>query len=201
MTVGTRGRATLAQPLGTLTGLVLMVAVLMAPATAMAQPGSVDFTISGTSTIRGWTCTAKGTVQTTPGTAGAVAAPGFPAGVQRATLTVPHKSFACPNAEMLEHLHESMQSDKFSEIVFTLEKYEAMGAQWQASGPMKILAATHPVTVPLTLTPAAGGVEVAGSTRLDMTAYGVTPPTVMLGMMRVAPQIRIEFKGVVPAAK
>lgn len=176
-------------------------ACVVAPITAWAQPGTVDFTISGTSTIRGWTCTAKGTVATTPGAAGAAAAPGFPTGVHRATLTVPHKAFACPNAEMLEHLHQAMQSDKFSEIVFTLEKYEAMGSQWQATGPMKILAATNPITVPLTLTPAPGGVEVSGSTRLDMTAYGVTPPTVMLGMMRVAPQIRIEFKGIVPAQK
>lgn len=180
---------------------VLVLAALLVPDAALAQPGSVDFTISGTSTIRGWTCNAKGTVVTTPGTVGAVAAPGFPSGVQRATVTVPHKAFTCPNPEMLEHLNQAMQSDKFSEIVFTLEKYEAMGSQWQASGQMKILASTQSVTVPLTLTPAAGGVEVAGSTRLDMTTYGVTPPTVMLGMLKVGPQIRIEFKGVVPAGK
>lgn len=177
------------------------VACVMAPGTAFAQPGTVDFTISGTSTIRGWTCTAKGTVQTTPGAAGALAAPGFPTGVQRATVTVPHKAFACPNPEMLEHLHQAMQSDKFSEIVFTLEKYEAMGSQFQASGQMKILAATQPFSVPIALTATPAGVEVSGNTRLDMTTYGVTPPTVMLGMLRVGPQIRIEFKGLVPAAK
>jgi hypothetical protein len=29
-----------------------------------------------------------------------------------------------------------------------------------------------------------------------MTTYGVEPPVVMLGMLKVGPQIRIEFKGV-----
>ena len=39
--------------------------------------------------------------------------------------------------------------------------------------------------------------KIEGDVRLDMTTYGVEPPTVMLGMMRVRPQIRIEFSGVV----
>ena len=30
-----------------------------------------------------------------------------------------------------------------------------------------------------------------------MTTYGVEPPVVMLGMLKVGPQIRIEFKGLV----
>jgi len=30
-----------------------------------------------------------------------------------------------------------------------------------------------------------------------MTAYGVEPPVVMLGLMRVRPQIRIRFSGII----
>ena len=30
-----------------------------------------------------------------------------------------------------------------------------------------------------------------------MTAYGVEPPVVMLGLLRVRPQIRIQFEGIV----
>ena len=56
------------------------------------------------------------------------------------------------------------------------------------------------VRIPTTLRPMAGGastVQVEGSTRLDMTKFGVEPPVVMLGLLTVGPQIRIEFKGVV----
>ena len=57
----------------------------------------------------------KGVLTVTPGT-GAPPAPGFPAGVRTATLTVPVKSFTCPNDEMTQHLFNAMQPDKFPEI-------------------------------------------------------------------------------------
>jgi hypothetical protein len=38
-------------------------------------------------------------------------------------------------------------------------------------------------------------VEVEGNTRLDMMKFGIEPPVVMLGLLKVGPQIRIEFKG------
>jgi hypothetical protein len=41
-------------------------------------------------------------------------------------------------------------------------------------------------------------VEIDGATRLDMATYGVEPPVVMLGLLKVAPLVRIQFKGVVP---
>lgn len=170
--------------------------VTLSAASAHAQQPNVDFTVSGTSTIRGWTCSAKGVVAVTPAT-GAPAVPGFASGVQSATVTVPVKAFTCPNPEMTEHLMQAMKADQFSEIVYRLEKYEGTGPQFQATGTMTILGTTQPLTFPLTLTASGQGVQVEGTTRLDMTAYGVEPPVVMLGLLKVAPQIRIEFKGVV----
>jgi hypothetical protein len=66
---------------------------------------------------------------------------------------------------------------------------------------MTIAGTTQAVSFPLTLRETPQGVQVDGSTRLDMTTYGVDPPVVMLGLLKVAPQIRIAFKGVLPAAK
>lgn len=165
-------------------------AVLAAPAGAQ----TLDFTISGTSTIRGWTCTAKGAVATTPGTGAQKPLPGYTSGVASAKVTVPLKDFACPNDEMREHLHQAMKAEAFPEIVFTLDKYDATGDVAQASGNMTILGKTLPVSFPVSLK----GGEVSGETRLDMTAYGVEPPVVMMGLLKVNPQVRIQFKGAVP---
>lgn len=167
---------------------------LCAPAAAQTSP--IDFTISGSSTVRNWTCTAQGTVAVTPATAG-TAAPGFATGVQSAVVTVPLKAFRCPNDEMTQHLNEAMQSEKFPEIVYRLEKYEMAGAQAQATGTMTITGVTQPVTVPLTLTPAGQGVQVEGNTRIDFATFKLEPPTVFLGMLKVGPQVRITFKGAV----
>jgi polyisoprenoid-binding protein YceI len=160
-----------------------------------AQQNAIDFTVSGGSTVRGWTCTVKGTAQVTSGTG--AAARGFDRGVQTATLTVPLQDFVCPEAEMREHLLEAMRATEFPRITFRLDSYTPGGQGATANGSLTILDRTNPVSFPLTLTPGAGGVQIQGELPLDMTDYGVEPPVVMLGLMRVRPNIRIEFSGVV----
>jgi len=155
----------------------------------------LEFSVSGTSTVRSWTCTVQGQVSLTPGSATPI--PGFANGVQTATLTVPVKGFSCPNEEMTQHLHESMKTEQFPNITFRLEKYEVAGARAQAVGSVTILDVTAPVTLPISLKADGPGVAISGNTRLDMTKFGVEPPVVMLGLLKVGPQVRIDFKGVV----
>ncbi len=181
-------------------GLVAVVCppLLILPARqAAAQQPNVDFNVSGTSTVRGWTCSARGVVAVTPGTGSSTAVPGYPSGVQTARVTVPVKAFRCPNDEMTQHLLEAMKADKFSEIVYRLERYEVTGAQTQATGTMTITGVTQSMSFPVALKASAQGVQVEGNTRLDMTKFGIDPPVVMLGLLKVGPQIRIEFKGLV----
>ena len=64
-----------------------------------------------------------------------------------------------------------------------------------ASGTMTSTGASQPLSFPVQLTASAQGVQVEGNTRLDMTKHGIEPPVVMLGMLKVGPQIRIAFKG------
>ena len=144
--------------------------VVVQPYPAAAQQPNADFSVSGTSTIRGWTCSAKGVIAAT--------------GAQTATVTVQVKSFVCPNDEMTQHLLETMKADKFPEIVYRLEKYEAAGAQAQATGAMTINGVTQPLSFPVAMKESAQGVLVEGNTRLDMTKFGVDPPVVMLGMLK-----------------
>lgn len=167
--------------------------VCLCSADAIAQQSNVDFTVSGTSTVRGWTCSVSGRAAVTPGTG--KPAPGFANGVQTVTMTVPVKAFKCPNDEMTQHLFDAMKPDKFPEIVYKLEKYEMAGRLAQTSGTLTILGNTQPVTLPIALTDTPQGVQIEGNTRLDMTKFGVEPPVVMLGLLKVGPQIRIEFKG------
>ena len=172
--------------------VLLASAALLYGTPAIAQ-SDIDFSVSGTSTIRGWTCTVTGSAQVTPGSG--TAAPGFANGVQAATLTVPVSAFECPNEEMTEHLLAALQPDEFAEIRFQLESYEPSRQGAEATGSLTIHGTSHPVTMPLSLTPSGQGVEIEGDVRLDMTTYGVEPPVVMLGLMNVRPQIRIQFAG------
>ena len=175
--------------------ILLLVSIALLYSTPATAQSDIDFTVSGTSTIRGWTCTVTGTAQVTPGSG--TVAPGFANGVQAATLTVPVSTFACPNEEMTEHLLAALQPDEFDEIRFQLESYEPSRQGAEATGSLTIHGTSHPVTFPLSLTPSGQGVEIEGDVRLDMTTYGVEPPVVMLGLMNVRPQIRIQFQGLI----
>ena len=98
---------------------------------------------------------------------------------------------------MREHLLEAMQANEFPRITFTLDSYEVSGQGAVANGSLTILDATRDVSFPISLTPSGSGVEIAGELPLDVTDYGVEPPVVMLGLMRVRPEIRIQFSGMV----
>jgi polyisoprenoid-binding protein YceI len=82
-------------------------------------------------------------------------------------------------------------------IVYAVDKCELAGDRAQAVGTMTIQGKSQPLTLPVVVKSSGSGVSLEGETRLDMTAYGVQPPVVMLGMLKVGPQIRIEFKGLV----
>lgn len=114
-----------------------------------------------------------------------------------ATLTVRLTDFQCPEDEMRQHLLEAMRATEYPTITFRLDSYQPSGQGVTATGSLTIKAATNPVSIPLTLTPSGSGVQVAGELPLDMTTYGVEPPVVMMGLLRVRPQIRIQFTGVV----
>ena len=178
----------------TVTAGIVGLALLQA-GPASAQRSSVDFTVSGTSTVRGWTCSVTGSAQVTAGSSTPVR--GLDGGVQTATLNVPVDDFTCPDEEMREHLLEAMRADEFPEITFRLEGYEANSQGAVTTGTLTILDATEEVNFPLSLTPSGSGAQIEGELALDMTAYGVEPPVVMLGLLRVRPRIRIQFSGII----
>lgn len=164
---------------------------------AAAQSFTAEFTVSGNSTIRSWSCTASGVVELTPGSESSAPGPGFPNGIQSATVTVPVKSFECPHDEMNEHLLEALKAEEYSEIVYRLESYTVADNQVQATGTMTITGVTESIMFPLTLEQTDQGVQVEGDTRIDMTDFGIVPPEVMLGMLKVRPEIRVAFTGTV----
>ena len=143
-----------------LLGFAVTVAFTFGFVPPTAAQSTVDFSVSGNSTIRGWTCEVTGTATLTAG--GGDAAPGFASGVQGVVLTVPVAEFTCPNEEMTEHLMEAMRPDEHAEITFEIESYDVTPQGAQAAGSLTILDTTEAVTVSLQLTPAGAGAALLG---------------------------------------
>jgi hypothetical protein len=167
-------------------------AVLVAQTPLVGQ-SSATVTISGTSTVRNWSCPAEAVVKVTPGTSGE-AAPGFPSGVQAVALTVSVKDIECDNDTMNGHLRTALKEKTYKQIAYQMKRYTmAAGGLATVSGQLTIAGVTRPVTFDVKLTSSGGGLRSVGETTIDMTQFAVVPPTVMLGQLKVGKIVRVKF--------
>jgi hypothetical protein len=167
-------------------------AVLVAQA-PLAGQSSATVTISGTSTVRNWSCPAEAPVKVTPGKSGD-AVPGFPSGVQALSFAVPVKDIECDNDLMNGHLRTALKEKTYKQIAYQMKQYTIVsGGLAKVSGQLTIAGVTRPVTFDVKLTPSGGGVRSVGETTIDMTQFAIAPPVVMLGQMKVGKIVRVKF--------
>jgi len=179
-------------------GLALTAVVLCGGvcARAQAQDPGPRFTISGTSTVRAWSCPAQGALKITPGKS-SPPVPGFPTGVQSATITVPVKAIECEEEQMREHLREALKEKTFPQIVYQLVQYTMTGPDAaKATGKMTITGVTKPIDFDIKLVPSAQGVRTVGETSIDLTQFNVAPPVIWQGLLKVGKDVRIRFDAV-----
>ena len=178
--------------------LIVLVAASMSSTPAQAQSARAQFEVSGTSTVRGWSCPVEGAMEATPGQS-SDPLPGFPSGLQSVTITVQVQEFDCPEEEMNEHLQEAMEASQHPEIVFELQQYSMAGDTAAASGAITIHGVTKPITFEIELVESADGVRGVGQTEVNMTEFGVTPPSVWLGLLNVGEVVTIDFDTPLPS--
>lgn len=179
----------------------LSTAVLVAAllnTTLLGQGPAAQFTISGTSTVRGWTCPAEGAMDVILATA-AEPLPGFPNGLQAVRITVPVKAIMCPEEQMIEHLRESMEEPQHPEIVYELESYRFTSDDSAvASGTLAIHGTTRPVTFEIQLVETSDGVRGVGQTSITLSDFGITPPSLWRGMLNVGDVVEVKFDAPLP---
>ncbi|MDX1568553.1 MAG: hypothetical protein R3223_12175, partial [Longimicrobiales bacterium] len=87
-------------------------ATLVLAGSVSAQDATAEIAISGTSTVRNWTCYVTAPVEIGSGES-AEPAPGFEEGVQSVTVTVQIDEIECPEDDMREHLQEAMHAEEY----------------------------------------------------------------------------------------
>lgn len=142
--------------------------------------------IEGDSNFRAWSCEAQ--------KAEAAVDLGKPA----FSVQVPVAGFHC-NEDLLDgKLREALKADRFPEISFSLESEERLpGAplRMRLTGSLTLAGQTGTVTFLAEITPAAGGAFVArGSVPVLMSSYDVEPPSAMLGLVRAADLVTVNFE-------
>lgn len=183
--------------------VALLCAVVAGPQVPGAQPAAArgsTFVISGTSTVRAWSCPAQGTVRTVSGTS-AQPVQGLPHGVEQVEVRVPVKAIACEEPLMLEHLRETLNEKAYPEIVYVLTRYTLTGADTvQATGTLTITGVTKPIDLTVRLSASPGGLRTAGETTIDLTQFSIAPPVIFDGLLKVGKDVRIRFDALLSPA-
>ena len=155
--------------------------------------------INGTSTVRAFECKA-GAIEAKVESPSANAVAALLAGekaVTTATVTVPAERLDCGNGTMNEHMKKALKVKDNPTIEFTVESYTlakaADGTQAQLNGTLTLGGVTKPITVSALGKGEGDALRVTGSYEIRMTEYGLKPPTLMLGTLKVNERVKVGF--------
>jgi polyisoprenoid-binding protein YceI len=157
-------------------------------------------TIDGTATMVGkWTCGGDAKVEAKPA-ASAQPVPGLSEGVQTVTVIASVPGIECGDSTMNKHLRKALKMDKYPEIRYQADKYTLVdnSSAVQTSGELTIAGVTKPVGLGAKLIPLPeGGMRVVGTVEINMADFGVKPPSLFFGALKVANVVTVKFDTVV----
>ena len=184
-----------------LIGLLPAAIAFTGPTTALKLDARSRLWIDGTSTVRGFRCKAT-TLEAQVEAAGPGAVQAVIAGekvVRSVTLTVPAAQLDCGNGTMNGHMMKALKASEHPTIQFALSSYEVARADAGVTGKVTGQLTLGGVTKTITMEGGArdagdGALLVSGTHTLKMTEFGLKPPTLMMGTMKVNENVAIGFE-------
>ena len=146
--------------------------------------------IDGTSTMKSFSCTA------TKVDVSVLAEPGSEANalVQSASLVVPVASLDCRNGTMNEHMRKALKASANPTISWKMTSYKVDGTNVVMNGKLTIAGKENPIELRgVGTADNSGMIRMKGSTKFKMSEYGVKPPSLMLGSMKVGDPITVSY--------
>lgn len=113
--------------------------------------------------------------------------------VKSASLTVAVAQLDCGNKTMNEHMRKALKADKNPQISWKMTSYDVQGASVTVDGKLTIAGKENAIQLKGTGTADNGVIRFKGSKQLNMTEYGVKPPSLMMGTMKVRDPVTISF--------
>jgi polyisoprenoid-binding protein YceI len=187
--------------------IAAMVGALVSPVWAESPPSApklqnrdYPLTIDGTATMVGkWACGGDAKVDAITGSATDPASEPTD-GLQKVVVTTSVPGIDCGDSTMNKHLRKALKDKEFPEIKYQALKYTLVddGAAVQTSGELTIAGVTKPVGLGAKLIPVAGGgTRVVGKVEINMRDFGVKPPSLFFGTLKVADVVTVQFDTVV----
>lgn len=188
----------------------VLLATALLPAVARAQESGLELSaqvasklwVEGKSSVRDWKCDATKIEATVTGTSAAATAPVKEVGAaaKHASLTIPVAQLDCHNGTMNEHMRKALKANDNKTIQYRIATWELTprsddSASVKTSGTLVMAGAEKPISVELTAKRGAAGTwALNGSKTIKMTEWGIKPPSLMFGTMKVRDPVTIKFE-------
>jgi len=157
--------------------------------------------VAGTSTVRAFQCQA-GAFDAKVESSGADAVAAVLAGekaVSTVEVTVPAEKLDCRNGTMNEHMRKALKAKEFPTVVFRATSYDLARTSDSVAvtlnGSLTLGGVEKPMTVKAVAKAGDNGTLVISGTReVRMTEFGLKPPSLMLGTMKVDEKLTVGFE-------
>ncbi len=174
---------------GALAGFAVVTGIAQTPRN-MTLAKESRLWIDGTSTVRSFKCTANNVDVSV--SADADASPAKL--VKSVSVVVPVATLDCRNETMNEHMRKALKVKANPQISWIQSSYRVSGTTVVMSGLLTIAGKQNAVDI--TGTGSAdldGTIRMKGSKQFNMSEYGVKPPSLMLGTMKVRDPVTVSF--------
>lgn len=168
------------------------------PPLILADTASIE--INGTSTAKDWSCSVSPRLELLqdgrlPDTLPLNFTGTISAEVRVTSLV---QNIDCGDKTMNKHLRNALKWEEFPEIIFQMKEAVINRVIARVLGDLSIAGVTRPVELQAKLERTAQeGANVSGNVEINMKDYNITPPSLMLGMLKVDPKISLNFINVV----
>jgi hypothetical protein len=122
-------------------------------------------------------------------------------GVRGVAVRVPVKTLRSEKEGLDKNLRKTMKAEEFPDVRFELGQYTLTpggapddSVAIQSQGSLTICGQKRAVTLEARACRDGAGVWLAGSYALKMSDYGIKPPTMMMGTMRVRDPITVHYR-------
>lgn len=160
---------------------------------------SAKLTISGTSTVQAWKCEAK-TVDTTLQLADSkLALDSVAQDVSGARVRIATMALDCKNGTMNDHMREALKAKQHAQISFNVKSISGEKGALKLNGELTLAGVTRAISIPATVAQQGTALRAKGQYTLNMKEYGIKPPTLMFGTMKVGETVTLDFDVTVPA--
>lgn len=153
---------------------------------------SFEMAVTGTSSLHDWESeatqlTVAGSLALEDGT--------LKTGQDAFTVRIPVSGIVSPHKRMDRLTYEALKSKEHPSITYRLRELEPLGdGKLRATGELTIAGSAQPLAMEvLSEAQSDGTIQVTGSAPLAMTDFGIKPPSLMLGAIKVGDDINVTF--------